>query len=48
MGKSHSYFFDGDGIIIKGVENTIAAVSKIARDGMKSTDAEIIQLMIDN
>ena len=48
MGKSHSYFYDGDGIVIKGVENTIAAVSKIARDGMKSTDAEIIQLMIDN
>ncbi len=48
MDQSHSYFMDGDGIVIKGVENTIAAVSRIAREGMRSTDAEIIQLMIEN
>ncbi len=41
-----SQFYDGDGIVVKGVENTIAAVSKIARDGMRGTDEEIIRIMI--
>ena len=41
-----SQFYGGDGIVIKGVENTIQAVSRIARDGMKSTDKEIIQIML--
>lgn len=48
MSSHHSEFVGGDGIVFKGVENTIDAVSKIAREGMRSTDAEIIQLMIDN
>lgn len=42
-----SQFFGGDGIVIKGVENTIRAVSQIAREGMRGTDQEIIHLMID-
>jgi L-cysteine desulfidase len=41
-----SQFYGGDGIVIKGVENTIRAVSKIARDGMRGTDQEIIRIMI--
>ena len=41
-----SQFYGGDGIVVKGVENTIAAVSKIARDGMRGTDREIIRIMI--
>ena len=32
--------------VVKGVENTIRAVSSIARDGMRETDNEIIRLMI--
>ena len=38
--------YGGDGIVVKGVENTIRAVSSIARDGMRETDNEIIRLMI--
>ena len=41
-----SQFYGGDGIVITGVENTIQAVSRVARDGMKSTDKEIIQIML--
>lgn len=41
-------FYGGDGIVLKGVENTIKAVSRVARDGMKVTDEEIIKLMIGN
>ena len=43
-----SQFYGGDGIVVKGVENTIRAVSVIARDGMRSTDKEVIRLMMEN
>lgn len=46
MGKQGSQFVDGDGIVIHDVEDTIKAVSQIAREGMRSTDAEIIDIMI--
>ena len=41
-----SEFVGGDGIVLKGVENTIRNVSKMAHDGMAETDREIIRLMI--
>ena len=43
-----SQFYGGDGIVVRGVENTIRAVSTIARDGMRSTDREVIRLMMEN
>lgn len=43
-----SQFHCGDGIIAKNVEETIEAVSAIARNGMRKTDDVIIQLMISN
>lgn len=43
-----SQFYGGDGIVVKGVENAIEAVSTLAREGMRSTDIEIINLMIKN
>ena len=46
MQMHESQFYGGDGIVVKGVENTIRAVSSIARDGMRETDNEIIRLMI--
>lgn len=42
-----SEFYGGDGIVTKGVENTIRNVGQLARDGMKQTDKEIINIMID-
>ena len=40
-------FYGGDGIVKKGVENTIATVGRLARVGMEQTDKEIIQLMME-
>ena len=40
-------FFAGDGIVKKGVENTIKSVSRLAHEGMKDTDKEIIRIMLD-
>ena len=42
MQMHDSEFVGGDGIVLKGVENTIRNVSKMAHDGMAETDREII------
>ncbi len=47
MYKENSQFVDGDGIVKKGVENTIRNVGEIARIGMKETDQKIIELMVE-
>lgn len=48
MYQHGNQFFGGDGIVKKGVENTIANVGRLARIGMLQTDREIIQLMLEN
>jgi len=48
MNRHDSQFYGGDGIVVKGVENTIRAVSLLAREGMRATDDEIIHLMMEN
>ena len=47
MYKEGNEFVGGDGIVKKGVENTIKAVGQLARIGMCETDKEIVHLMID-
>lgn len=37
----------GDGIVSKGVENTIRNVSHLASEGMRNTDSEIIRIMLE-
>jgi len=39
-------FYGGDGIVTKGVENTIRNIGRLGRDGMKETDKEIIRIML--
>ncbi len=39
-------FYGGDGIIVKGVEETIKNIGILGKDGMKSTNEEIIKMMI--
>ena len=46
MYKSGQQFWGGDGIVSKGVENTIRNVGQLAREGMKETDKEIIKIML--
>lgn len=48
MFKRGSEFFGGDGILERGVENTIDNVGSLARIGMRETDEEIIRLMLKN
>ncbi len=42
-----SQFYGGDGIVAKGIEETIENVAQLARDGMRETDKKIIEIMID-
>lgn len=46
MWKNGSQFHGGDGIVEKGVENTIKNVGRLARDGMSDTDRAIIDIML--
>ena len=46
MFRQGSQFMGGDGIVSKGVENTIRNVSHVASEGMRKTDTEIIKIML--
>ena len=48
MYRFGNQFYGGDGIVKKGVENTIRNVGRLARDGMRETDREIIRLMLES
>ena len=45
--RSGNQFFGGDGIVKKGVENTIESVSRLAQNGMRDTDKEILNIMLN-
>lgn len=47
MYKLGNQFRSGDGIVKKGVENTIHSVGILASKGMCETDKEIIKIMLD-
>ena len=46
MYKEGQQFRGGDGIVKKGVENTIRSVGILASEGMQETDREIVRIMI--
>lgn len=46
MYKQGQQFFDGDGIVTKGVEATLKNVGRLGREGMRETNEEIIRIMI--
>ena len=41
-------FYGGDGLVAKGVENSIANFSRLGRIGMRETDKEIIRMMTES
>ena len=47
MQNAGQRFCSGDGIVAGGVEETIRNVSRLGREGMKSTDKEIIRMMLE-
>lgn len=47
MYKRGQQFYAGDGIVTKGADATIKNVGRLGKDGMKETNEEIINIMID-
>lgn len=45
MWHNHQEFKSGDGIVTKGVDNTIANVGVLAKEGMRQTDRIILDIM---
>ena len=41
-------FYGGDGIVTKGVDNTVRNVGILAREGMRQTDRTILEIMLAN
>lgn len=46
MYEKGQQFYGGDGIVTKGIENTIENVGRLGREGMRETDREIIRIML--
>lgn len=40
-------FYGGDGIVKKGIEDTLKSVGRLGKDGMKGTNEEIIEIMLE-
>ncbi len=47
MYRNGQQFYGGDGLVVKGVENSIANFARLARVGMRETDHEIILMMTE-
>ena len=47
MYQNNCQFKGGDGLVCKGVENTIHNIGRLSKEGMKETDKEIIRMMCD-
>ena len=39
-------FYSGDGIVTKGVDNTVHNIGRLAREGMRQTDKTILEIML--
>ena len=47
MYRNGQQFYAGDGLVVKGVENSIQNFGRLARVGMRETDQEIIRMMTE-
>ncbi len=47
MAKNGREFRGGEGIVKKGIENTIDCVGQLGREGMRETDREILKIMVE-
>lgn len=48
MYRQGQQFYGGDGLVKKGVENSIRSFGRLGRQGMKQTDEEIIKMMTED
>ena len=48
MYQEHQQFYGGDGIVTKGVDKTVKNVGRLASEGMRQTDATILEIMLSD
>ena len=48
MYTQHQEFVGGDGIVVKGVDNTIRNIGRLAKDGMRETETQILSIMLES
>lgn len=48
MSRRHRVFQPGEGLVKSDVEETIKSIGRMGREGMKSTDLEILNIMLEN
>jgi L-cysteine desulfidase len=48
MASKQRVFQPGEGLVEENVEDTIANVGRMGREGMRSTDVEILNMMLGN
>lgn len=48
MYQEGQQFYGGDGIVSKGVEATLTNIGRLGRDGMRTTDHEILRIMTNS
>jgi L-cysteine desulfidase len=46
MYQENQQFYSGDGIVTKGVDNTVRNIGILAREGMRETDKTILEIML--
>lgn len=47
MYTQNQEFLSGDGIVVKGVDNTIRNIGRLAKDGMSCTETQILSMMLE-
>ena len=47
MAKEERAFLPGEGLMKHDVEDTISAVSRVAREGMRETDLKVLHVMLE-
>ena len=48
MHEEHQQFYGGDGIVTKGVDKTVKNIGRLASEGMRQTDATILEIMLSD
>ena len=48
MYRQGKQFVSGDGIVAKGFEANVKNIGRLGKTGMKTTDAEILEMMLDS
>lgn len=46
--QDRQQFLGGEGIVKKGVDNTISSIGRMASKGMRETDREILRIMTED